>query len=339
MGDAADAPSARRRVTVRVDPRVEVFSMLQRVAGLPPYAPTRTTPTPYERRVDAKLATLAGHPAVASTQRLAEEHGIGFDGPMCLAVHLSWPGLEPRVPLRPLPPGLDDRWQDVDVHAYLGEVRAFVAAGDLEGFFAQERAFFDRVEASLDGFVRRYDDDTMDWLEGYSGTHVDAVVLVQGLLTENGNYGPSVRLADGTKEAYEIVVLWKPDEQGVPRPEQELFLFVVHEAAHSYLNPVFDGYTDLLQPSTERLFEHTRAQMAAVGYGDWTTLLRESIVRAATRAYLEHIGADEAAAFAEAHDRQQGFTWVGDVIDVLDPPLDREDATRLAEVFDRHAPH
>lgn len=339
VAPSAHEPAAEPEASWRVgvDPRVEVFSMLQRAAGIPPYAPTGDARTPYARRVDAKLAALKDHPAVVHTQRLAEANGIGFDAPMALAVHLGWPGLEPLLPLSPLPAALDDRWAGVDVEAYLADVRAFVAAAELEAFFAEQAPFFAEVGTTLEDFLGRYDRHTTAWLERYSGVGVDEVVIVQGLLTEQGNYGPHVVLPDGRTSAYQIVVLWHPDAAGRPQPTEELLTYVIHETAHSYMNPLADAHHGVFAAGASALFAKLERRMNDIGYGDWETLVRESLTRAATRAYLRSIGAEQALADARVLDDGHGFVWIDDVIAALQPPIDDVDAAAVAAVLERYA--
>ncbi len=330
----AVAQDSATRLQVRVDPRVELFSMLWRTAGIPPYAPQDEHRTPYEAAVDARMAPLRSHPAVQQAEALAESKGIGFDAPMSLAVHLSWPELELVRPLQPWPASLDDRWQGVDMDAWLSTVRAFASDARLAEFFAEQRPLWDRVDATMAAFVQAHGADAPQWLHEFSGTAIAQTVLVQGLLTERGNYGPHVVLPDGRKTAYQIIVNWHPDEDGVPRPQPDLAVFYIHELAHSYMNPLVERHASILQASAQALYDRHAAAMEAVGYGEWYSVACESLVRAATRTYLHDD--PEAAAGADENDRLQGFAWVPEVAAVLEPPLDETDMTAVAQVLARH---
>jgi hypothetical protein len=301
-------------LSVRVDPRVELFSMLFRAAGAPSYvAPAHDTK--YERAVAKKIEEIADHPAVAASRRLSQDHGIGYNAPVGLAVHLEWPSLEPRRPLDPFPPHLDDRWQRVDLPAYLQQVRELVRDRDLERFFADHAAYFLGVETSVATFAHAH--PFVPWFHGFFGDRDTEHILVQGLLTGVNNYGASIELPSGRIEAYQIVVVWDADDEGVPRPTEELLAYIVHESAHAHVNPRNRKAEATLQPGAEALFAQVARRMEAQAYGYWQVMVDESLVRAVTRLYLAEAGATTALERARAQDDSQGFAWVEDLVGLL----------------------
>ncbi len=79
-GDAAPAPAAGGAVRVTVDPRIELISILERLAGGQEYS--QGFPSPYRDAVDAHFASFRDHAAVALTKKLRDEHGIAFNAPV-----------------------------------------------------------------------------------------------------------------------------------------------------------------------------------------------------------------------------------------------------------------
>ena len=73
----------------RVDPRVELLSIVFRLAGNSEYqmSPLKS----YTEDIDAYFAPYKDHPAVLIAKKLASERDVGFDAVMNLAVHLSFP--------------------------------------------------------------------------------------------------------------------------------------------------------------------------------------------------------------------------------------------------------
>src|SRR5438046_2918512 len=71
----------------RVDPRVELLSIVFRLAGNSEYnmSPLKT----YTADIDAYFSPYKEHPAVVLARKLASERDVGFDTVMNLAVHLS----------------------------------------------------------------------------------------------------------------------------------------------------------------------------------------------------------------------------------------------------------
>ncbi len=79
--------AAAQEITVQVDPRIELFGVLFRLAGRSEYDMTRVPA--WSQAVDERMRPYASHPAVRATQSLARQHRVGFFVPMNLAVHLG----------------------------------------------------------------------------------------------------------------------------------------------------------------------------------------------------------------------------------------------------------
>ena len=75
-----------------------------------------------------------------------------------------------------------------------------------------------------------------------------------GLLNGPHNYAASVRLADGSDEIYEFVCLDALDADELPKPGAETLQLLVHELAHSYVNPVVDAHAGELEAGFSKLF-------------------------------------------------------------------------------------
>src|SRR5258707_892659 len=84
-------PPAQKGSEVHVDHRVELVSIVMRLAGAPEYK--LADRTDYVSDVDKQLGAFADHKAVAMAREL-EAKGIGYDAPIALAVHLDDPNVE-----------------------------------------------------------------------------------------------------------------------------------------------------------------------------------------------------------------------------------------------------
>jgi hypothetical protein len=83
---------------VGVDPRIELFSIVFRLAGNNEYTQGRVPS--YLDAIDRYFAPYRDHPAVKLARELAETDGVGFNAPMNLAVRLdAVPSLTERIPL------------------------------------------------------------------------------------------------------------------------------------------------------------------------------------------------------------------------------------------------
>src|SRR5688572_8988685 len=144
-------PAFPQRLEIRADARVELVSIVFRLAGAEEYR--LGFDTPYRKAVDAHFAAFADHPAVTLARKLRREAGISYDAPISLVTHLDGvPSLAPIVPLSPHPPGLDGRWKKVAIEDTLAALRDFARDSDFETFWAGQAGYRAAVEERLRTF-------------------------------------------------------------------------------------------------------------------------------------------------------------------------------------------
>ena len=320
-------PSA---LEVAVDRRIELMCILFRVAGAEEYR-LADAALPYARAADAHFARLSGHPAVMATRKVIEQSGIGFDAPMSLAIHL-----DDRLGLLASRSNLDPRWRKVALDEYLTLVRRFAVDSRADEFFAAQAAYYRRVEGIFRALLAR--ERPVAWFDGFFGVRAGARYrLVPGLLTGPANYGPHVERPDGD-EIYTIVSLEDADPEGLPRPGGFTVELIVHELAHSYVNPLVDRHAAALEPAMTRIFALVAADMRQQAYGTWRIMAYESLVRAATILYLRQRGRQAAAFRLVREDAGRAFHWSGELADQLARQRrGRLDMAPVVAFFDRLA--
>jgi hypothetical protein len=296
------------RIDVAVDARVELFSVLERLAGRPEYL---VADTPYARAADEWFAPHSDDPAVLTFRALIASNGIGYDAAMTLAAQLD----DQLVPLRaldPPPEGLDPRWEGVDLAEVLDEVRAFAQATRFDGFMASQHEYVSAVEDVFREFVASR--PILDWFDGVFGPHDAANYhVVPGLLTGHMNFGVHA----GSADVYAIMWLEAPDQDGVPAPGPSTEELLVHEFAHTYVNPVIRDHLDSFDGSSP-LLDAAAPAMAQQAYPTREIVVDESIVRALTVLYLRDEVSLEAAQASLANQIGLGFTWTRDLALALD---------------------
>lgn len=305
--DAAPAPAAT--LDVRADRRVELIAILQRLAGAKEYA--QAAPSPYVAAVDRHFAAHATHPAVAATAALRQQHGIGFDAPMLLAIHLD--ARYELVHAAELAT-IDKRFAGVDVAAYAAAVRAFAADTGFDAFFAAAAPHYEAATAPLRALVEQ--ERPIAWFDATLGprprTRYAAIV---GMLTGGHSYGPRATLADGTTELVQI--LGQGTATSTPRTPGDTVALLVHELAHSYVNPVFAQHHAALAASGTALYGLVAPRMRSENYASWQTMLDESGVRALTVLYVRDRRGDVAGAAAARAEQRVGFVWINELVDVF----------------------
>jgi len=307
-----DHPPAAIRA--RVDRRVETLAILCWLAGLDEY--NDGFPTPY-RTALAPLERLRDHAAVVATRELHARAGIGYNAPVSLAVYLD-DELNPRVAWNPPPAGLDARWKDVDLDAYLAQVRAFVRDAKLAEVFAGQRGYFTSVEQSYQGFLDA--NPLVPWFDATLGPrNATDYVLVPGMLTDGRNYGART-VIDDRQTLYQVVMLRELDDRRVPHPDLDALSLLTHELAHSYVNPVFETRYPEVEAVARPVYERVADAMAAQAYTDAKTMVDETLVRALTILFLQREFPRTSRSQA-ANDRRRSFLWIDGVVRELDRTL------------------
>lgn len=162
-------------------------------------------------------------------------------------------------------------------------------------------------------------DDIVGWFDGFFGKHAEVRYrLVPGLLNGPSNYGARAARLDGSEEFYQIVSLENLDDEELPRPSDVTAELIVHEMAHSYVNPIVDRHLEELRPSLSHIFPLVAKAMASQAYGRWETMARESGVRAVTILFLRDRRGKRAAAQQVRDEQRNSFFWVGELADQLE---------------------
>ena len=165
-GSGTTQKQAARPFTVSVDPRVELMSILFRLAGNGEYNQGRVPS--YVQDVESHFGRFRDHPAVKLAKQLRETRRLGFNAPMGLAVHVTDAvSLQERVPLSPLPESMDSRWTPETARQFLDLARKFVAETDFKGFLAKHQPLYQaavqRMQETLDK------QGHLEWFDSFFG--------------------------------------------------------------------------------------------------------------------------------------------------------------------------
>lgn len=147
-GEDGPARASQRGLTVRADPRVELLSLVFRLAGNPEY--TRGQVASYAKDADEHFDVVKDHAVVRLARRLRAERGVSFDAVMAMAVHVDDAAkLGERVPFDPRPATLDARWQPDDARAFLAALTKFSEESSFDEFVKRHDALYRMAETRL----------------------------------------------------------------------------------------------------------------------------------------------------------------------------------------------
>jgi hypothetical protein len=303
-------------LTASVDPRVELLSIVFRLAGNPEYNMPNSA-SPYAEDVARYFGPFREHAVVQAAQRLRAKRGVSYDAVMSLALHLTAPPeLKERVPFDAPPPRLDRRWQANEAREFLAQLRAFAAESRFAEFVAAHRALYEEAGARLTREVNRA--QYLAWFDKFFGARPRARFYVYvGLLNGGGNYGVGIRFADGAEEITPVIGAWRFDADGMPMFDAAIEDTVAHEFCHSYTNAFVDAHAAALEKPGRQLYDTCATVMADQAYGDWKTMLYESLVRACTVRYMQASGGDARARRQREYEEGRGFVWTGELAELL----------------------
>lgn len=321
-------------ITVSVDPRLELLSIIFRFAGNPEFNQP-TSDSPYAREVEERFSGWMGHAAIIRARELRNQHSISYDAVAGLAMHANdintlrigdgSAGVYER---------LDSRWTLELANDFLELVADFRDESNFTEFFAGNSALYSTVEGRMRDLLDRKLD--AEWFAKFYGAAGTAIFAVHpGLLLGGQNFGVSVRHPDGREEITPNIGCWEFDAEGVPIFADGVLPIIVHEFCHSYVNPIVDARLSEFESAGTSIFPHVRAKMEAQAYKEWRTVVCESIVRASVVIYLRAHEAEPDALQEIALNERLGFTWTRDLATLLS---DYEARRESYPTFDSFAP-
>ncbi len=281
--ESAEATAGQSPLCVVVDPRVELMSIIFRLAGNPEYCQGKVAS--YTQDVEKHFGEFRTHPAVKLAQKLRKEHGVSYDACMSMAVHLTdTEKCDERVPFDPRPENLDARWSAEGAREFLAAARQFVEDTRFNDFFNDHRSLYETTQARMEEFLDK--NAHPEWFDEYFGSRPGASFTLALAMLNGGNcYGARCRAVDGREELYSIIGVWKTDEQGLPVFDPWVLGTIVHEFCHSYVNPLTSKYKTEIDKYA-KLFEPISGQMRRHAYPTWEICVNEHIVRALSNAVL-----------------------------------------------------
>jgi len=317
-------------ISIEVDPRVELISIVFRLAGNPEY--NDGTLKPYAKAIERHFGDFDNHPVVKMAVQLRNTRLMSCDGPMSLAVHIDG-NYRLRKTDEQWPATLDFRWKKQETEEFLEKLRHFAAETKFDAFFKAQGPIYEQgirpcecVMAQKDVVVGQgamvckslMSGDFGQWLSDFYGVaNTGDLRLVLGFVNGFANYGP--RFTDGRiSEKYAIIGMrpFDPANTVIFLPQQ--IGVVAHEFCHSFANPVVDKYMDRLQPAGEGLYKKHGPALRRRGCQEWRSMMYETAVRACVASFIRTSVVDPGYMkhYLEREARH-GFFWIEDAGDFL----------------------
>jgi len=295
-----------------VDNRVEIMSILFRLAGNKEYHQCRAPA--YDKAIESYFAPYRDHEAV----RLARSLGVGFEAPMKLAVGVrDVDSLAERLPFDRVGVHLYEGWDAGKARDFLRAARQFTAETKFQDFLQSQQPLYSATNARLQSFITEKSD--LGWFARFFGAQSPPhFIIVPGLANGAPSYAARVTDEAGVQEIYAIPGVTKVGPDGLPVFDSDWLTTMVHEIAHAYTNPAAVKFAAQMQKAAGEIYEPVGAAMKRQSYGNWKTMLNESLARAATIEYVTEHEGQEAARRVIRQENSRSFFWMSDLVALLD---------------------
>jgi len=316
------------KITIEVDPRVELIGIVFRLAGSPEF--NDGTLRPYAKAIERHFGDFDSHPVVKMAAQLRNTRLMSCDGPMSLAVHIVY-NYRLRKTAEEWPSTLDYRWEKQETAEFLEKLRQFAAETKFDEFFKAQRDIYETGIQSCKDLIGPL--NLEKWLVVFFGVKdCGDLKLVLGFV--NGFYNYGVRFThDQTSEKYAIVGMRPFDAANTVIFRPMNLGHTVHEFCHSFANPIVKKYLDQMQPAGEKLFAAHEAAMRMRGYQKWESVMYETAVRACVMSFIRQKWEPIYVGYFLEYEVKAGFVWTEDMGNFLKTYENQRDKYPTFESF------
>ena len=313
-----------------VDQRVELLSIVFRLAGNPEY--NYNSFPKYVEKIEKHFDKYKNHRLVRFIKKKLQKQGVSYDAVMLMAIYITNPPeMKPFVPFTDKIP--ENRWKKKNATKFLKLLNKFYKDSRCEEFFKENTALYQEVNRR---FYSLYKEIDLNWYQSFYGKKPHNIFnIIIGLGNGPGNYGPKLILPDKQETVYAIMGIYEVDKQGLPVYFSKGYLpILIHEFNHSFVNKTVEKFHKELQKSGEIIFSKVQSEMKRQAYGNWQTMFNESVVRAAVIRYMKAHQFDQKKIDLEmTRQLNRGFYWMEGLVKELEKYEENRDKFPNLESF------
>ncbi len=311
-------PTKAQNIELCVNENVELMAILSKLAGFREYSMDMAGQ--YTNDINSHFQEQKNHPAVLYMRELRQKHGISYDAVMSMAVHLEKHEGKLQMISEEVST-LEKRWEGVAKEKFLALLNQFYNDSRFYSFFESHQAIYQRGIQSYQENVLKYLD--IDWYARFYGkAPKEKFSVIIGFCNGGGNYGINRHVKGKKKEVFAVAGYYV-NEEGTPMYSKDYLPTIIHEFNHSFVNylldsSLFPNHVDKLENAGTRLFQSSRWAMQNQAYGNWQTVINESIVRAAVICYMLDNEYEKEAVKEELNEQiQRNFRWMPELVSLF----------------------
>jgi len=284
------------KLSVGVDPRIELLSAIELLAGW-----NRIKHYWYTHEMAEYLRPYSNHPAVRLFREL---NAFRSDAAVRFVLCLSSP---PLLSYETKPPAdIVQRAKNLEnLESFRKLLISFYEDTNFSEFLHKNSAFYSTIKKKTEGVLKG--DETIRRFEDYYGVKYDNYYVILSPATAHGNYGGDV----GAKEKKISAILCVSDmDANLPRFQTQVLF---HEFSHSVINPITDELLEKTLKNGKTLFDKVKEPMNKMNYNNLETIITETIIRACDIKVNEHKWVGSAL----DREQGQGFLYIKPVFEIL----------------------
>lgn len=287
------------QLVAKVDERVELTSIVFRLARIPEYTQGRIES--YNEDIETYFDDFRYNGLTEYVVKLRNENRLGYSAVASSALFLTIEDdkviLNPNLSVTQLP-GYGDQWPEGSFERYVELLNIFYKQTDFHKFYVAHEELYKRV---TDKIAQIFADFNAGWFKDFFGVELQYPSMYLAL----GNGPSNYYIPDYETEAgYGIMI------GGRLRFEPtSLWEVVIHEICHHYSNPLFYAHWPEMEVAANKIYEDIKEDMQNIAYGS----ARESILEWQNNLFTTMYFRDNipliAGIFAPEM-RDRGFIWL-----------------------------
>jgi len=305
---------SQNSISASVDERVELMSIVFRIAGSQSYA--KTTVEEYSKQIDQYFEKYKNDKLIDFTKNLIRKNEIAYDAVVSMAMHLKIENgqISLNQDLDALLP--DERWGK-DTDKFISLLNVFYTASNFHQFYFEHENLYSLSEKNFEKYINAVD---IKWFQAFYDKEVkDNFKIILQLAAGGSNYGQKIKYNSGQVINYALLCTWETDSLGIPEYElNEIEGTTVHEFNHSFCNPLLDKYYLQIENSANECYKLVREKMESEAYGEPEIMVYEAFVRATAIMYEIKKGLNEKETRKRIRYEQfNGFIWMEELVSLL----------------------
>ncbi len=306
---------AQSTIVPYVDERVELMSSIFRMMGAEEYSDKNNSL--YVEDIENQFGNYKNSDFLKNLKKDRYDDGLGYDAVMSMAVNLEIKNGNISL-IDPKRSSLDKRWKSEKLPEFMKNLNLYYKQTKFNAFFkAHEKDYHQAAIAFSDSVLVKFN---QEWYPKFYGKQPNEdYKVVIGYGNGGGNYGPRVHGKD--RDAVYAIVSGG-DFNGRKLTYTSAYApTLIHEFNHSFVNYILEtnNYKNELKSAGEKILKAVKEPMVQQAYGNWETIINESIVRAAVIVYMKENNFSATEIEAEYKEqRKRRFLWIDGLVDTLE---------------------